>query len=125
MSALGRASLIYDGACAFCRRWVGHLHRWDRRRLLELVPYQSVDLERRFPALSREDCTRRVHLVDARGAVYRGAAAAREAVRRLPGGWLWTVPFRIPGGLRIAERLYVWIAHRWGPLGSPVPRGAA
>jgi len=61
----GGACLIYDGACAFCRRWVERVHRCDR------------------------------------------------------GG------FRIPGGLPVAERLYVWIAHRWGPLGSSVVRGAA
>ncbi|HYV56347.1 MAG TPA: DUF393 domain-containing protein [Candidatus Nitrosopolaris sp.] len=121
----GRASLIYDGACAFCRQWVERLHRCDRGGLLELVPYQSVDLERRFPGVSRADCARCVHLVDALGHVHRGAAAVREALRRLPGGWLWALPFRIPGALPVAERLYVWIAHRWGPLGSSVVRGAA
>jgi predicted DCC family thiol-disulfide oxidoreductase YuxK len=116
MRSPGPASVIYDGGCAFCRRWVARVHRCDRNGLLEMVPYQSLDLERRFPAVSREDCARRVHLVDARGAVYRGAAAVREALCRLPGGRLWTLPFRIPGGLRVADRVYTWVARRWGPL---------
>ena len=116
MTSPGPASLIYDGACAFCRRWVERLHRCDRGGLLEMVPYQSLDLERRFPAVSRGDCARRVHLVDARGVVYRGAAAAREALRRLPGGCLWSLPFGLPGGLTVAERVYDWVAYRFGPL---------
>ena len=120
----GRATLIYDGACAFCRRWVERVHRCDRGGLLELVPYQSVDLGRRFPGVSRAECARCVHLVDALGRVHRGAAAVRETLRRLPGGRLWVLPFRIPGGLAVSERLYVWIAHRWGPLGSSAVRGA-
>ena len=120
----GRATLIYDGACGFCRRWVERVRRWDRRNLLEFVPYQTADLESRFHSLSRDACTQRIHLVDAGGTAYQGAAAGREVVRRLPGGWLWALPFRIPGGLRIAERLYVWITHRWGPLGSAASRPA-
>ncbi len=53
------------------------------------------------------------------GAVHRGAAAGREVLSRLPGGWLWALPLRLPGGLPIAERVYTWITRRWGP----VPRG--
>ena len=117
-----RATLIYDGNCGFCRRWVERVRRWDRRGSLEMVPYQAPDLERRFPGVSRADCVERIHLVDERGAVHRGATAGREVLRRLPGGTLWTLPFRIPGGLWVAERVYVWIARRWGPLGR---RGAS
>ncbi|TMA64884.1 MAG: DUF393 domain-containing protein [Deltaproteobacteria bacterium] len=117
-----RATLIYDGSCGFCRRWVERVRRWDRGGRLEMVPYQAADLESRFPGVSQADCVERIHLVDERGAVYRGAAAGREVLWRLPGGALWTLPFRIPGGLRVAERVYVWIAHRWGPLGR---RGAS
>jgi predicted DCC family thiol-disulfide oxidoreductase YuxK len=57
-----------------------------------------------------------IHLVDEHVTVHRGAAAGREVLRRLPLGWLWTLPFRVPGALPVAERIYVWITHRWGPL---------
>lgn len=118
----GRATLIYDGNCAFCRRWVERVRGWDRHRRLDLVPYQVPDLESRFPQLSRAECTLRMHLIDAGGAVHRGAAAGREVLRRLPGGWLWALPLRLPGALRIAEPLYAWITRRFGPL--PRARGA-
>jgi predicted DCC family thiol-disulfide oxidoreductase YuxK len=116
-----QATLIYDGDCSFCRRWVDRVGRWDRHRRLDLVPYQTADLEARFPSVTRTQCAERSHLIGADGTVYRGAAAGREVLRRLPAGWLWVLPFYLPGGLRIAERIYLSITHRWGPLGSEPP----
>ena len=57
-----------------------------------------------------------MHLVDENGAVYRGAAAGREVLARLPRGRLWALPFRLPGALAIAEPVYGWITRRWGPV---------
>jgi predicted DCC family thiol-disulfide oxidoreductase YuxK len=115
----GRASLIYDGECGFCRRWVQRVQRWDRHGLLETVRYQTADLEERFPGVTRQACAQRIHLVTADGRVFAGAAAAREVLRRLPGGPLWALPFRLPGALALADTAYMWIAHRWGPLPRP------
>ena len=111
-----QATLIFDGRCAYCRGWVERVRRWDRERRLDFVPYQTPDLEQRFPGVSRAECTQRIHLVDETGRVHRGAAAAREVLRRLPGGGVWTLPFRLPGGLALGDHLYAWVAHRWGPL---------
>ena len=36
-----RPTLIYDGECAFCRRWVDLVRRWDRDQRLDLVPFQD------------------------------------------------------------------------------------
>lgn len=112
-----RATLIYDGTCGFCRRWAERVRRWDRHSRLETVPYQAPDLEERFPGVSRDDCARRIHLVEPDGTIHQGAAAGREVLRRLPAGSLWALPFGIPGALRCAERMYLYIAYRWGPLG--------
>jgi predicted DCC family thiol-disulfide oxidoreductase YuxK len=112
------ATLIYDGNCGFCRRWVERVRRWDRHGRLATLPYQAPDLEARFPQVSRADCVQRIHLVEPTGTVHRGAAAGREVLRRLPGGWFWTLPLRLPGASGVAERIYRWIAHRWGPLGG-------
>jgi predicted DCC family thiol-disulfide oxidoreductase YuxK len=116
-----QATLIYDGQCGFCRRWIERVRRFDRFGRLEMLPYQSSELETRFPQVSRDACVERIHLVDASGQVYAGAAAAREALRRLPGGWFLALPFRLPGGIPIGDRIYSWIAHRWGPLGGKRP----
>lgn len=114
-----RATLIYDGNCGFCRPWVERVRRWDRHGRLATLAYQSPELATRFPQVSRADCVQRIHLVEPTGEVHRGAAAGREVLRRLPAGWLWTFPFRLPGAPALAERLYVWITYRWGPLKRP------
>lgn len=110
------ATLIYHGSCGFCRRWVERVQRWDRHQRLDFLPFQSPDLATRFPQVSLKACRQRMHLVDEQGNVFAGAAAGREVLRRLPFGGLWTLPFRVPGVLAIAEPIYVWITHRWGPL---------
>ncbi len=111
-----RATVIYDGTCGFCRRWIDRARRLDRHGRITFIPYQTPDFAARFPEIPRDEYTRRIHLIDADGTVHRGAAAGREVVRRLSGGWLWALPFRLPGGLRVAEQVYTWITHRWGPV---------
>ena len=92
------------------------MRRWDRHGRLAFVPYQTPDFATRFPGVSRDDCTRQIHLIDADGVVHRGAAAGREVLRRLPGGELWTLPFGLPGAMRVAEPVYTWITRQWGPV---------
>lgn len=111
-----KATLIYDGQCGFCRRWIERVRRWDRHGRIAVLPYQSPELAVRFPELSPEACALRIHVVEEDGTVHAGAAAGREVLRRLPGGSLWAVPFAIPGVLAVAERLYVYITKRWGPV---------
>lgn len=111
-----RPTLIYSGTCAFCRRWMERVRRWDRSGQLDYLPFQSPELATRFPQVSLEACRQRMHFVDERGAVFAGAAAGREILHRLPYGALWSLPLRIPGALAIAEPIYIWITKRWGPV---------
>ena len=107
--------LIYDASCAFCRLWVARLKRWDRRDRVQLLPLQdatAVELSGR-PCAELEKA---VHLVRPDGAVFAGAEAAREVLRYLPGGWLLNTLLRPRAVIRIAERLYGWIARTWGPV---------
>lgn len=88
-------------------RWV---HRRDRKQHLELIPFQERNLEDRFPNISRERCREELHLIDEQNQVLTGAAAVRETLARLPGGAPMTFPFRIPGGMWLANRIYRWVA---------------
>ena len=54
-----------------------------------MVPCQMTDLEVRHPETCRGECAQRIHIVETSGRVYRGAAAGRGVLRRLPAGWLW------------------------------------
>jgi predicted DCC family thiol-disulfide oxidoreductase YuxK len=73
-------------------------------------------LESRFPGVSRERCREELHLVDERGLIFAGAAAVRETLARLPGAPAMTLPFRAPGGMWMADRIYRWIARNRGWL---------
>ena len=88
-------------------RWV---HRRDRKHQFELIPFQTPDLEERFPNVSRQRCRDELHLIDEQEEIFTGAAAVRETLARLPGGPLMTVPFHLPGGFWLANHIYRWVA---------------
>ena len=107
--------LIYDASCGFCRRWVGRLKRWDRHDRVRLLPLQDPSASA-LAGRPRHELERAAHLLRPDGAVFAGARAARELCRYLPGGWLPKAFFAIPGVMPAAERVYAWIARRWGPV---------
>jgi predicted DCC family thiol-disulfide oxidoreductase YuxK len=110
-----RPTLIYDGGCGFCRTWVERARILDRGNAVKIVPLQdegaAVMAGRPATALRRA-----VHLVRPDGAVFAGAAATREFFRYVPGGWLVRAFGAIPGVMPIAERVYEFVARRWGPV---------
>jgi predicted DCC family thiol-disulfide oxidoreductase YuxK len=104
-------TLIYDGECGLCRQSVDLVRRWDREHRLRLVPFQDAATVARFgialPALAAA-----MHLILPDGRVYAGADAVPEILRLLPGKRWLALPFRVPGVLRIARRVYARIAAR-------------
>jgi predicted DCC family thiol-disulfide oxidoreductase YuxK len=92
------------------------MKRLDRGDVIRTIPLQepaAVKLTGRDPDALRQAA----HFVRLDGAVFAGAAAAREAARHLRGGWLVRGVTAIPGTMPLAERMYRWIARRWGPVG--------
>jgi predicted DCC family thiol-disulfide oxidoreductase YuxK len=110
-----RPTLIYDGSCGFCATWVRHMKRLDRDDVIWLLPLQDG----RAAELSgqpRDRLEQAAHFVRPDGAVFAGAAAAREAFRYLRGGRLVGALAELPGLMPLAERVYAWVARRWGPV---------
>ena len=103
--------LIYDDQCDFCRRWSGRFARWTRRHSVRLVPL-SDDRARALTGKTQVELERAMHLVTAEGAVFVGAAAVRELLALVPWGWVPRTAFRIPGAMRMADRVYVFVASR-------------
>lgn len=89
--------------------------RWDRRAVVRYLPLQDPGAVE-FTGRTRTELQRAVHLVRPDGAVFSGAAAARELFRYLPFGWIARIVLAVPGSLAIAERVYAWIARTWGPV---------
>jgi predicted DCC family thiol-disulfide oxidoreductase YuxK len=113
--------VIYDAGCGFCRRWAARLRQWDHAGRLTLLPLQDD----RAPALAgrpRGELELALHAVLPSGEVLAGAVALRAICRYLPGGWLPRALLALPGALPVAERLYAYVARRWGPVGSRTDR---
>lgn len=110
-----RPTLIYDGSCGFCGKWVKRMKRLDRDDVIWLLPLQDA----RATELSgqpRERLEQAAHFVRPDGAVFAAAAAAREAFRYLRGGGVVGFVAAVPGLMPVAERVYAWVARRWGPV---------
>jgi lipase maturation factor 1 len=108
--APSRPVLIYDGDCAFCRRWVA---RW-RRITGEAVEYVAIgDVGGRFGQIRRSAFERSVWLVEPDGTIAAGAQAVFRALA-LSGrerGWLWAYQ-HVPGFAGASEGCYRFVAAR-------------
>ncbi len=106
----GRALLVYDGGCAFCRLWI------DRWRLLAENRVQFVtsqEIAVLFPEMPRERYARAVLLIDEDGTRFHGAEAVFRLLAKRSGfGWakkLYDAPAIAP----VSDLAYRFIArHR-------------
>ncbi len=108
-----RSTLVYDGDCSFCRRWVDRIARGDRSGTFEFVARQTEGLTERFPKLIEGDFNTGMRLITPDGTVHVGADAAYQIVRRL--GYVRRIAwlYHVPGIHWITRTGYAWIAaHR-------------
>lgn len=115
-------TLIYDGQCGSCRRWLGVVRRWDRFARVRAVPFQDEAAWQGMPGLALTALEEAVHLVAPGGRVYGGAAAARPLLALLPGGRVLAAPLALPGAERLAGTVYRWVARRRHRDGCTSPR---
>lgn len=118
-------ALVYDGDCDFCTRSVRLLSRLDTRRQLTFIPLQDPDLPRRHPGLDPAALQRAMHLILPDGRVLAGAEALPHIARMLPLGRPFSLLFRLPGVMDLADRLYRLVArnrHRLGCRSSSCER---
>jgi predicted DCC family thiol-disulfide oxidoreductase YuxK len=113
----GRAVVLFDGQCEFCRRsvrllkrldWLHQLHFEDCRDPTHLPPTPSpLDPTRLLEAM---------HLVTPdRRRVFVGFEAVRWLAWRLPAVMPFTGLLYLPGVPRLGHRLYTWVAkNRYG-----------
>jgi len=109
-----RPLLVYDGACAFCRRWV---RRWQMLTgaRVRYAPYQA--LADPFEGVAHLAFASAVHLRDARGRWTRGAEAALGALADVPAlGVAARLYHRFQPFAAVAESAYRWVARHRGRL---------
>ena len=112
-----RYTLVYDGDCAACTRFVRMVERWDRGQAIATVPSQRENLSRRFPWISAAQYREAVQLIGPGGETWAGAAAVERLLDVVPRGWVFRWLFRLPFAGRAADRCYRWFARNRYRLG--------
>jgi predicted DCC family thiol-disulfide oxidoreductase YuxK len=109
-------TLIYDGDCGICRRWVDY---WAALtgRVIGYRPYQEAAAD--YPQIDVDTFRRAIQFVDADGTIHGGAAATFQVLRRVPGrgAWWWAYA-HIPGFAPLADAGYRFFAQRRGLLAA-------
>lgn len=103
-------TVVYDGHCKVCGKLVRLLTRWDKKKILEIVPSQNSSVPARFPWIPADEYTKAVQLIGPGGRTWQGAPAIEQLLDILPSGWVLGWVFKLPfvGGL--ADRFYKWFA---------------
>lgn len=111
-SAQRRATVLFDGDCAFCQKTVSILKRLDWGRKLEFrscrepanIPPNEANLE---PHRLLEE----MHLLTPdRKKAYAGFRAFRWMAGRIPLLWAMYPLLYFPGVPQLGERAYLWVA---------------
>ncbi len=103
--------LIYDAECRLCvvsKRWI---EKWDIKRQIRFLPFQSEEAKRLVPEIASSECLDAMRLVNREGVALSGVDAFRGMLPSLPMGWLIGLFFRLPLVPRFAILLYRIIAH--------------
>jgi len=108
-----RDTVLYDGACNFCRGQIGLLRRLDLAGRLAFTSLHDPSVGRDFPEISHDDLLSQMYVISREGEARGGAEAVRYLSRTLPALWPLAVPMHIPGSLGLWQRLYAFVArHR-------------
>jgi predicted DCC family thiol-disulfide oxidoreductase YuxK len=104
-------TVIYDGHCKVCGRMVKLLTKWDKNRILEIIPSQAAGVHARFPWIPARAYTESVQVIRNKdGKTWQAAAALEELLEIMPKGKLISWLFKIPLVRPIVDTLYRWFA---------------
>jgi predicted DCC family thiol-disulfide oxidoreductase YuxK len=105
-----RPTLVYDGDCGICRRWVAY---WEALTGTQVAyrPYQQA--ARDYPQIPLDAFRHSIQLIEADGTVHSGAAATYRVLARVPGRRLWWWLYtHVPGFAPVSEWAYAFFARR-------------
>ena len=105
---MAKSTLIYDGECSFCIRWVGLLKDVTKDRVEYLASKEAFE---RFPQIPNEGYERSIQWIDPKGNVFEGAEALFRTFVWSPGmAWPLWIYQNIPGFTLFAEWAYQTVA---------------
>jgi predicted DCC family thiol-disulfide oxidoreductase YuxK len=110
-AGLGRPyTVVYDGQCKVCGRLVKLLTAWDKRKELEIIPFQNTSVLDRFPWIPSEAYAEAMQLIGPGGRTWQGGEAIEQLLKILPYGGVFGWTFSIPGFDDLFGRFYRWFA---------------
>jgi predicted DCC family thiol-disulfide oxidoreductase YuxK len=113
-----RYTLVFDGHCKVCNRFVDAVRRWDGGRRIDIIASQMAGVQARFSWIPPQAFSESIQLVRADDRkTWQGAAAIEEILNILPRGKRVAWMFRIPLVRPFAERFYRWFARNRYRLG--------
>ena len=114
----GRAAVLFDPDCGFCRVVLALLLRWDTESRLRPVALGTEEADALLHGMPEDEQMASWHLVET-GRLHSGGAAFPSVFARLPGGrpLAWASE-RFP---RASDRFYRWVADHRSLLGRPIP----
>lgn len=117
----GHDVVLYDGACALCRRAAGSLAR-SLPVETATSSFREPGALRRFPGLDSTRCSSALQLVRKDGVVFSGVEAVVQALR---GRWYGPLlrAYYLPVIRRLADAAYRGVARRRRHLGFVGPSG--
>lgn len=109
------AQVLYDGACAFCRRSIAILQKLDWLRAFRYVNVRDAEQPLlREPAIAAAPLLEQMHVLTPSGRLYGGYAALRWLAWRTPLLWPAAPLLYLPGVAQLGDRAYRWVArHRF------------
>jgi predicted DCC family thiol-disulfide oxidoreductase YuxK len=107
----GKALVIFDGQCGFCRIWIEYWKQLTGDRL-EYAPSQEVGAQ--YPQIPPEKFNQSVQLAMPDGEIMAGARAVFVTLTFAPGfAWLLWTYYHLPGFAPLSEAAYRFVAsHR-------------
>lgn len=110
-------TVIFDGECGFCRRWIRIGRRLDWFGRFDWRARMDPGVQEIFPQLSSEETQNRMVSIRPDGKTYGGFFAVRDIAAHLPLTFLPALLLYVPGVSLIGDPVYKWIArnrHRFG-----------
>jgi predicted DCC family thiol-disulfide oxidoreductase YuxK len=110
-----RPTLLFDGDCGICRRWVAYWRMLTEERAA-YRPYQEAAAD--FPTLAQQDLAKAIFLVEPDGEVFSGAAATFRVLQIAGNTYWWAFYRSLPGFAPLSELAYGFLSRHRGLLAA-------
>lgn len=104
-----RPIALYDGQCMLCTRAMRSIQSQDKHRRIAFVDIAHPEFNAAAWGFCQPQLNATLHVRDSQGTWRKGVDAIAYLHRAVGMGWLWW-PTRFTPVMKLAERIYPWLA---------------